>query len=286
MATDPDKNAAAAKSLEEEILAAISGFEKILEAMPDDRASLEALAHAYDQMGQKEKARDYLLRLGEVLVEEGDVTSARELVERLLPHAEASPLARELLGRIQSLTAERVSGPTPVQVSTDFNMAEELSFAWNLLQGTQISQEEYAGIVQDLTEMCAGENIATVSVLHVLEARAFRNLEAIIAWVSRECGTPFLSMSSFDLQNQAIAALPMDFMLRRGAMVFEFLGDTALVVLMNPYDQSLRRDVEALTGKRCHFFLTMPSEFDQAIDKVTDVMAEPAAGAEEKPAQS
>jgi tetratricopeptide (TPR) repeat protein len=280
MAKAADKDEAAEKNLEKEILAAVEGFEKILEAMPEDRPSLEALAHAYEQMGQKEKAKDYLLRLGEVLVEEGDVAAARDLVERILPHAEEDAFARELLGRIQSLTAERISGPTPVQVSTEFNMAEELSFAWNLLQATLITQEEYASLVQDLTEMCAGETIATVSVLHVMEARTFRNLAQIIAWAARECGTPFIPLSSFELQNQAVSCLPMDFMLRRGALVFEFLGNDALAVVMNPFDQSLRKDVEALTGRACHFFLTMPSEFDQAIDKVTDVMAEPAPSAE------
>ncbi|MBM4142259.1 MAG: hypothetical protein FJ225_01505 [Lentisphaerae bacterium] len=267
--------------LSAEIRGAVAGFEKILEALPDDRASLEALAHAYEQIGQPDRAKDYLFRLADVLVSDGDVEGARELAERIEPHAEDDPRARELIVRIQGLGAERVAGPAPVQVSTEFNMAEELSLAWNLLQAGQLNQEEYASVVQDLTEMCAGEALATVSVIHVLEARAHKRMDQILNFISRECGTPFVWLSSFELQNQVLSLLPMDFMLRRGAMVFETLGDAALVVVMNPYNQSLRSDVEALVGRACHYFTTLPSEFDRALDKVADVMTAPAPAAEE-----
>jgi len=48
--------------------------------------------------------------------------------------------------------------------------------------------------------------------------------------------------------------------------VFELIGKDALVVVMNPYDRQLRRDIETMTGRKCHFFLTLPSEFDKALD--------------------
>ena len=60
------------KELEEEIWSAISAFEQILEAMPNDRASLEALAHAYEQIGDQTRGLDYLIRLTQVVLEEGD----------------------------------------------------------------------------------------------------------------------------------------------------------------------------------------------------------------------
>ena len=61
---------------EEKIWDAISAFEQILEAMPDDRASLEALAHAYEQIGDHARAKDYTIRLGGVLVSESDAEAA------------------------------------------------------------------------------------------------------------------------------------------------------------------------------------------------------------------
>jgi len=280
MSADKAKGEEASKNLESEVMSAIAGFEQILEAIPNEKGSLEALAHAYAQIGETDRAKEYLLRLADVLVTESDVDGALALKTELEAYADQDPAVGNLIGRIDDLSAMR--GPetvTPrapsVDVSTEFNMAEELSFAWTLLQANELTQEEYASVVQDLTEMCAQESIATISVFHVIENRGFNNLERIIAFVSRECGAPIIALSSFDLQNVAVASLPMDFMLRRGAMVFELIGEDALVVVMNPYDKALRNDVESITGRKCHFYTALPSEFDQALDKITDVLTEP-----------
>jgi len=145
-------------------------------------------------------------------------------------------------------------------------MAEELAFAWNLLEAKEISQDEYSSLVQDLTEMSSVDSATTVSVLHVLESRAFKSLDRVLVHVSKECGTPVISLACFEIKPEAFSLLPYDFMVRRGALVFELIGKDALVVVMNPYDRQLRRDIETMTGRKCHFFLTLPSEFDKALD--------------------
>ena len=90
-------------NLEEEVWNAISAFEQILEAIPNDRASLDALSHAYGQIGDQTRAMDYLVRLGDVLVEEGDVEAARELLEKIKAGAEDDERARGLVVRIESM---------------------------------------------------------------------------------------------------------------------------------------------------------------------------------------
>lgn len=292
---DQDKDKESKKGLEEEIWSAISAFEQILEAMPNDRASLEALSHAYEQINDHTRAKDYILRLGNVLVDEADAKAARELLEKIRPYAEEDPGAGELVARIEKLTTEQGPGAAPAeaeaqtrqsqavageQVRTGFNMAEELSFAWNLLEAEKLTQEEYASVVQDLTEMSTGDSVDTISVLHVLEVRGFKNLEKIIVFVSKECGTPIISLVDFELQPKAVSILPLDFMVRRGVLLFELLGKDAMAVVMNPYDKQLRKDVETQAGKKCHFFITLSSDFDQMLAKITDVLAEKASSEE------
>jgi len=277
---------ASRQNLEAEVWSAISAFEQILEALPNDRASLEALWNAYEQIGDYAKSKSYLIRLAGVVADEADEAAARELIEKLRPYAEDDVSAKEALGRIEELVSEAQSSAAPSaagaaeteaqrhahaktaageHVRTAFSMADELAFAWNLLEASQLTQEEYASIVQDLTEMSAIESATTVSVLHVLENRAFKNLEKIIGYVSKECGTPIVSLSSFDFKSEEILLLPMDFMVGRGAFVFEVIGKDALVAVMNPYDKQLHKDVETLTNRKCHFFMTLPSEFDKAL---------------------
>jgi hypothetical protein len=289
MAADNDKRDSK-KALEEEVWSAIAAFEQILEAMPSDRASLEALAHAYQQVGDHTRAKDYLVRLGNVLLEEADFTSARELVERLQPYVAEDKDAEKLVKRIESVEGQESSLASPViespatttvpagkpgagskKVRSTFSMPDELSMAWNLLESNELSQEEYSAVVQDLTEMSTKDANTTVSVLHVLQDRGFKNLHKVLVSVSKACGTPVVSLSHFDLQPEAVSLLPAEFMLRRGAILFEKLGSHGLVVVMNPYDKQLRKDIEEVAGIECHFFVTLPEEFDLGLQKAGEI---------------
>lgn len=281
------------QDLEAEVWNAITAFEQILEAMPTDRASLEALSHAYEQIGDLTKCKEYILRLGNVLLEEGDTASASGLLGKLEGFSgddEAAALAMKIKdagGRVvrqpdiggaatpgSDVAEDAESKPKKkVVVSTAFNMSEELAMAWNLMEAGELTQEEYASVVQDLTEMSAGDSVATISVLHVLEARGFKRLEKIIAYLVKQCGSPFVSLSNFDMTGDVAGTLPMDFVVRRGAIVFELLGHDALAVVMNPYDKQLRKDVETLADRKCHFYVTAPSDFDRAAEKAQELLA-------------
>jgi len=283
------------KKLEQEVWSAISAFEQILEAMPNDLASLEALAHAYEQIGDLTRAKEFLLRLGNVLLEESDVIAAKELVQKIAPYADEDPRAKDLIARIElaGIHAGEVVGETEIssvasslreaaRAHAAFSMADELSFAWNLMEAKELTQDEYAGIVHDLTEMSATDNNTTISVIHVLQFRASKNLDRIMGFLAKDCGTPIVNLGSFGFPVDAMTALDMQFMIRRGALVFGFIGAEALVAVMNPYNQQLRRDIETATGRKCHFFLSLPSEFDQALTRVRNQLAEKPVAADDE----
>lgn len=287
MATDLDKTPNS--SPEEEVWIAISAFEQILEAIPNDRASLEALCHAYEQIGDHVRAREYLLRLGKVIVGERDSASAAQILRQLEGYEDEDEASRAMMRELRGLvdTAKPVAaamvvettGAEPVTGGAEsyryeaFNLADELSFAWTLLESNQLTQEEYAALVHDLTELSSSDSDNTVSVLHALELRTFKGLERLMTTVSKECGTPLVTLSSFDLQSSALMSLPLEFMMRRGAVVFDFLGKEALVVILNPYDQQLRTSLEGLLKQKCHFFMALPSDFDKAITRARELFS-------------
>jgi hypothetical protein len=276
MARDPTGGK---KELEEEVWVAISAFEQILEAMPNDRASLEALSHAYCQIGDHSREKEFVIRLGNVLVDEGDREAAEPLLETLAPYLGEDPRAHALVDRIHALlqggATRGIAGASVAGATSDvkrarsgFNMGDELSCAWSLLQANQLNQEEYASVVHDLSEMSAQDASLTVSVLHALEFRTSKNLDRSLAFIAKECQTPIVSLASFGTPVEAMTLLPTDFMVRRGVLVFDFIGNDALTVIMNPYNQQLREDVESCTGRKCHFFLAVPSDFDRAIARI------------------
>jgi hypothetical protein len=278
-----------AKDSEGEVMTAIAAFEQILEAMPGDKASLEALSHAYEQIGDLSRARDYLIRLGTATADENDAAGAKQVVDRIRSFADEEPSIAALVTRLDELVEKSAGGAaaSPVEVEagqsarkgavrSSFNMADELSFAWNLMEANELTQEEYSVVVQDLTEMSAGDSKTTVSVLHALDAKSFKGIDRVLGFIAKECDAPIVSLDAFDFQHADISSLPMEFVISRGAFIFESLAQHALCVVMNPYDKQLRKDVESACGRKCHFFVCLPADFDRSAEKAKEMIADQA----------
>ena len=297
----------AAKKLpgdDNDVWAAITAFEQILDTIPNDTPSLSVLAQAYAQIGDHGRATEYLLRLGRVFLDEHEVEAAAEMLDRLVPY-EADERVRELAEKIKAAvaasgcatasvstasTAQRrdsaggepadsppvgmVATPAEVGAMSQFRISEELSLAWNLMESGELTQDEYTNVVQDLSEMSASDHSeATISVLHVLESRTFKGLDRVVGALARDCGTPFVSLATFEFQYLALSLLPVPFCTHRGALAFETLGKEVLVAVLNPYDTQLRLDAEYLSGRKCHFFVVLSSDFDRLLTRYREAAA-------------
>ncbi len=275
---------------ESEIWNAISAFERILEVMPEDRTSLETLVHAYTQLGDHTRARDYLVRLAKVVMDENDVEAAQAVLDQLTVF-EADPAIEKLSERLKGfisgrgeMAVQKPDAPVPVAIkpllSRKINITEELSLAWDLLQAGELTQEQYAEVVQDLTNISSNTtDQGGISMLHVIENRAFGNTERILVFASRKGDLPIISLSGFDFSDEAISLLPLEAMIRQGVLPYDLLGPDALVVIQNPYDRDLRKQVELSLGRRCHFFLAAPHDFSAGIIRVQKRKSEVAAKA-------
>jgi len=295
-----DKNATAGSDAWE----AISVFEQILAAIPNDSDTLATLVHAYEMVGDHTQAREYLIRLANVLVDKGDAESVEMLLEKLKSFAgEGDAAAQATVRRVEemgvalgaaaeSVRAHAAIEPAPAEravvsraslaAKRASTISDELAFAWHLHQSNLLTQEEYAKVAQDLTEVSTSDAEVTVSVLHVLHDRAFRNLESVITFACRETNTPPISLISFELVKETHELLPLDYCIRRGVLVFELMGTNALVAILNPYNKALRQEVQSLVNRPCYFFVTSPAEFETAIGKIRDKYKEAAAAAAAK----
>ncbi len=306
MAAKDQKKGTTGGGDDSEVWSAIAAFEQILEAMPNDRTSIETLAHAYEQIGDLSRAKEYTFRLAQVIISEADRDAAVGMLEKMRGYGADDPSVGEITKKLKELTekappkaktpkAEQgTQGPRDSKVTkqqetsagsgvaTGFNIANELPFAWNLLQANEITQEEYSAVVQDLTDMSGTDATVTVSVLHVLSDRGFKNLGRIVASVAKDCGTPVIALSSFELQSEAFTLLPLDFMIKRGAVIFDLFGKEALAVVLNPYDKQLMKDIETFSGRKCYFYLAQPFEFDSAITKIKTWTDQQSAGTDKK----
>jgi len=280
--------------LESQVWSAIAAFEQIVETIPNDRVSLEALSHAYEQVGDLSRARDYLTRLANVVIEENDRDAAEFLRERLVRFSATDPIARDAGARIDrflntvhpqvkqfDLSGERLEVEAKKEdeaESRNAHVASELSFAWTLFQAGELTQEDYAVVAQDLSAISSNSALVTVSVLHALHDRGNRSLDRIMAFAARDSGVPIVPVSLFEITETVLGFLPREFMIRYGVMPFELMGRDVLVVLLNPYNKPLRQRVQALIGRQCHFFMTPPGDFDSMMDRFFKKDAQISAG--------
>lgn len=260
----------------EQALQALRTFESILEIMPDDHGTLEAVIIAANQCGEYEKARNCRIHLAELLLAEGDVDSAESHIQIL--RTDEDPQARSWIAAYDLKTSAASSLELGEADEEDharayavaetgqleMNISDEIDLAWKILEQGHLTQEEYNSLVKDLTEMSATKRMETVSVLHALEGSHHKNLESILDWMSQTSHTPCISLACFAMRAELLPLLPEEFIVYRGALPFEIMGRELLVGVLNPFNQKLRTEVANITGRPCHFYLVRASEFEEA----------------------
>lgn len=269
------------KGNEAELRDAITTFEQILEAIPNDRLALETLSDAYDQLGDKEQALYYYTQLAAVILDEEDKKAAPALIKRLKELGGNNPDAKQALDFLQRLVeppAEAAAASSAKKKAESggrrrgADITAELALAWNLVQAGELTQDEYSSVMHDLTESSTRNNEVPVTVLHVLKDRGFKNYERILGFLAANSGIPIVPLAGFELQKDANSLLPLNIMSHRGAIVFEMMGKEPLVAILNPYDTELKKFVEETTGRKCHFYLTAAEDYDKYLETVRKAM--------------
>jgi hypothetical protein len=260
----------------DEIQSVVKEFEDILAVVPDDQVALETLAYIYEHIGERSKSDEYLVQLGRVIVDEGDAHLAGYVYERLDEaglcdgtDSDVCDLVKRLITTKESAGDDTYGDSAASGASVSFKVMDELSFAWHVFQAGQLTQDEYSDVAGDLAEMTADRHLSTISTLQVLEARAFSGMERLMGFVARDSKTPIVSLPMFDIPEELHSILPLDFMIRYGVIVYGLLAEDALVVVMNPLNMELRRHIENQLQRTCHYYISMPSEFDAVIRSIS-----------------
>lgn len=267
------------KSAESEVWNAIAAFEEILAAMPDDRSALETLFDAYDHIGDKSRALDYLIRIAGLIREENDSGPLPWVYENLARLGKDSAEAAVARKELEEM-AESMGMPSPGEMVTaressagkkGIDVSSELSLAWQLRQDNQVTEDEYSVLVQDITENSTKQIDVPVSVLHVMQDRTFKELPRVLGHISRDTGVPIIRMADFGFDRRVFSSLPATFTSQKGAMVFDELGGEYLVAILNPYNESLRREVGDILKRACHFYLVAAEDYDAYLNRSRQV---------------
>lgn len=262
----------------------ISIYENILKSSPDDQMALESLAAAYEKAGNTLRARSTLIRLSRVILSKKDSTSAVRVIELLKPHSSADFDALEAQASLETLVHEIPPSAAPAASAAPraadlpptgplldkIILNREMSFAWSLFDAKLIKQEEYSVIVDDITSQIAEARGNAVSVLHSVVDRAVPGFDGLVQYVKDKAHCPYLSLSAFEPQPVDLHGVPKSYLLRQGAVVFDSMDGELLIGLLNPMDETLKKDLRHYLGVPCHFFFVTPEDFDKTWIKIGD----------------
>jgi hypothetical protein len=258
-------------------------LEQILEVMPDDLFTLRALYETSLKLEHPEKAFETLTRLDDQsrAAQNGDMIEF--VINQYKSIAEDSS---EVQGRIMRLKEVRnVPGLIPDEGGPDLppvekplarpagaggggRMEAEMALAWELFQDEQLSQEEYANVLHDLTEMSSQTMGVPVTVLHILHDRQFSRMERLMTHLCQKNEMPIMVLSQFEGNEELAQHLPVEFTSANGAIPFAKVGDDLLLGVLNPMDKELLAEAQKQTGKRCHPYLVAPEDYDQFLEKI------------------
>lgn len=253
---------------EAELRSAIVAFEQILDAEPNDRLALETLSDSYAKLGDATLAITYAVRLADVVILDDDTQAARDLAARLKALG-GTPEVLDAIRRLKELLRKGGGSQNVLQqVHHTHDITREVSLAWDLLQAGEINEEDYALIVQDLSENSAKVVGVPVTVLHALQDRTHKGLDRVLAFLARASGKPLVSLSHYEIQLGLADLLPPEFLTHRGAVAFERIGRDVLVAVLNPFDIELQEDVRRIADTRCHFFVSSAGEYDNMLTNI------------------
>lgn len=272
---------------------AIAAFEEILDVFPNDVGTLDALAQSYHLLGKPQQEAQYLKRLIHVLLEQDDRDAAAEHSGRLEPLAKEDAESAELFNQLREMglfipapepstarPAEEPAGKAqqkkPLHDRSEITDAE-MTLAWNLKEAGIFSDEEYASVVKDLTEISGQDPTLTLSVLHVLHDRSSRNSEAAFAYLVKESKSAPAPLENLEIDEETARLLPPDIMITQGIAVFDHIGKELLVATMNPLRAGLKKRLEGYLNRPCHLFAVQPTAFDNWVSRVMDLLKETSA---------
>jgi hypothetical protein len=148
-------------------------------------------------------------------------------------------------------------------------LQREMDLAWRLLETDDLQQDDYASIVEDLSQLVLSESHTTISLLRALSDRAYTGIDRVLQNMSRRDNIPFISMEAFELPEIDLNDFPLDYLLQMGVLPFAEMGGELLVGVLNPSNSTLDSELREYLGRKCHFYLVSPTDFDAAALKLT-----------------
>jgi len=113
----------------------------------------------------------------------------------------------------------------------------------------------------------AKKNEPSVYVGDILIRMGFAAEIDIVTALVLQCNLPYIAVSQHCIVPEVLCLIPGDIVRRERVVPLDRIGNIFSVVMANPLNETLREEMERLTGCRIAVFISTASEIGKAIDR-------------------
>ncbi|MDP8211839.1 MAG: hypothetical protein P9X22_00930 [Candidatus Zapsychrus exili] len=101
----------------------------------------------------------------------------------------------------------------------------------------------------------------------VLVQHGFVEEKDIVVALVVQCNLPYIAIDQYDIDKNIVNIIPKDVAIGSNIIALEQVGDVLSVVMANPLDLVLRKNLEKVTKLKIAPFIATRNEINKAIEK-------------------
>jgi tetratricopeptide (TPR) repeat protein len=280
----------------QQLLRTVEMFEAITESQPEDYQSWEILKEAYVKLGRRDESLAASKKLAKAHISLGQISQAILEYEGIL---QENPSDAEVLGALADLEAKTLqlsvgiqpsgapslredSKPTPPVPALAAGVAAPLPSFPSKLQIHEDGNRALADVliaekmltpqaVEPLLKRLAsappitGEGPAPSNLLQLLLDEQLVKLEDVLTVLIDRSGLPYLPLSTYDVDRDAVCLLPRDICFEKCMVPFDLISRSVLIAVANPFDTGARSQAEVMLAYNVFWYVTSPEEIHAAL---------------------
>ncbi|MCH2205106.1 MAG: hypothetical protein MK132_04445 [Lentisphaerales bacterium] len=265
-------------------------YEQVLEKIPDDKFSIEALVDIYVKIGDQDKVDDFKERLRKI--------DAGEKLSSPVPKKKSSvrQVQVKVTGKgggqkrkVNLNSRPSVSEPVPsnwrrktegldqikltkaledLVFSMQNTLKSQVDLMINLYDIGVLTRKQFSSVVYELSNhKFSRDPQKPEMVMHMLERCPGVALDKVYYFLSRKSNIPYIDLSVMSYNSKLCTLFPKNLIYNQGLVIFKKIGSDYCIAVLNPLNIELMQETVALLNEKVHFYLTSAKEFDLFLEQ-------------------
>jgi hypothetical protein len=279
----------------QQLLRTVEMFEAITESQPEDYQSWEILKEAYSKLGRRPESLRASKKLAKAHISLGQISQAILEFEGILQEYPEDPEVLSALSEIEAKTSQLSTSRQPSGAPTLREDSKPTPSAPTLVAGAaappssspakQAPEDGNRALIDVLlaeklitaqavqpllkrlesTPVSNGESAQAITLPQLLIDEQLIKLEDFLTLLVDRSGLPYLPLSTYDVDRDAVCLLPRELCFENCVVPFDLISRSVLIATANPFDMQLRSQAEVMLAYNVFWYVTSPEEIHTAL---------------------